>query len=335
MSVESLSDLLEAVAGTDHILILPHNDPDPDAVASAVALRYLLAHKLDVDITVAYRGVIGRAENRALVSYLGDPFQPFSEVDASALSRVALVDTQPGAGNNALPAGAVATIVIDHHPWRESTASAHFADVRSELGASSTILTEYFQRAGLEPDQQVATALFYGIKTDTMGLTRDASMVDAAAYFYLQSRIDVDALIAIERAQVPIDYFKSFDTALRAARIYENAVVSYLGVLAYPDLAAEMADLLLRLEGIEWVIFTGLYQNELILAVRTRNRQGGAGQLAQLIVGGQGLAGGHGSMAGGHVPLNGKKPKLLARRLGQRALQHLNVAANVAGQPLI
>ena len=88
----------------------------------------------------------------------------------------------------------------------------------------------------------MATALLYGIKTDTMGLTRNASPADAAAYFYLQPKIDADALIEIERAQAPIDYFKSFDVALRAARVYEGVIISYMGLMVYPDLAAEMAD---------------------------------------------------------------------------------------------
>ena len=106
-------------------------------------------------------------------------------------------------------------------------------------------------------------------------------------------------------------------------------------IMVYPDLAAEMADMLLRLEGSEWVICMGVYQTELILAVRTRNRQGGAGQLAQTVVGNQGTAGGHGEMAGGHVPLNGREPKQLAYRLGQRTLHHLNISLETKGKRLI
>ena len=335
MSAERLSTLFRAVDDCDHILILPHNDPDPDAVASSVALCYLLANQRDLDLTLAYYGIIGRAENKALVSYLDHPFQLLAELDHARLSPVALVDTQPGAGNNMLPPESTVAIVIDHHPWRDPTTSARFADVRSELGASSTILTEYLQAAGLEPDRQLATALFFGIKTDTMGLTRGAGPADTAAYFYLQPRIDVDALIEIERAQVPVDYFKSFDTALRATRIYDDVIISYLGIMVYPDLGAEMADMLLRLEGSKWVVCLGVYQDKLILAIRTRNRQGGAGQLAQAVVGQQGTAGGHGVMAGGHVPLKGREPKQLAHRLGQRALHHLHIPPETKGRRLI
>jgi nanoRNase/pAp phosphatase (c-di-AMP/oligoRNAs hydrolase) len=335
MSEDRLKLLLTAVAEIDHLLILPHNDPDPDAVASALAFRYLMAEKANIDVTIAYHGLIGRAENKALVDYLGYPLQPLAALDETQRLPVALIDTQPEAGNNALPPGTPVTVVIDHHPRQPATTSAKFADTRTDVGATSTILTEYLQAAGLEPDQQLATALFYGIKTDTMGLSREASPADTAAYFYLHPRVNFDALITIERAQVPADYFKSFDSALHAARIYDGVVFTCVGLMAYPDLAAETADLLLRLQGSQWIICVGVFEDKLILSVRTRSRTGGAGKLAQAIVGNRGIAGGHGSMAGGHIPLNGRESKRVAARIRQRALQYLNVAPEVKGQLLI
>jgi nanoRNase/pAp phosphatase (c-di-AMP/oligoRNAs hydrolase) len=206
--------------------------------------------------------------------------------------------------------------------------------VRTAAGATAILLTQYLQAAQLELPPPLATALFYGLKTDTMGLSRGASPDDVAAYLYLQSRAEVDALMAIERAQVPVGYIKSFDTALRAARLYGSVVVSYIGPMEYPDMAAEIADLLLRLEGIEWVICLGYVQIKHILALRTRSRTGGAGQLAQAVVGNLDAAGGHGSMAGGQVPLQGKDPNRLARRLIGRALQHLaGLSRRRKGQP--
>jgi nanoRNase/pAp phosphatase (c-di-AMP/oligoRNAs hydrolase) len=189
MMQERLERLFEAVRGATSVLILPHNDPDPDAIASALALRHLLAEKLGVEGHVVYRGIIGRAENRALVRYLGHPLRRLTGTDLRQSAPIALVDTQPGAGNNALPPRSTAAIVFDHHPWREGTAAATFADVRPNLGATSTILTEYLQAAEIEPAPPLATALFYGVKTDTMGLSRAASPADVAAYFYLQPRL--------------------------------------------------------------------------------------------------------------------------------------------------
>jgi nanoRNase/pAp phosphatase (c-di-AMP/oligoRNAs hydrolase) len=328
--------LFEAVGDANRVLILPHNDPDPDAIASALALRHLLSEKLGVAGHIACAGIIGRAENKALVRYLKNPLQRLKPSDFDQSVPIALIDTQPGTGNNDLPSHFTATIVIDHHPRREATATAAFADIRQNVGATSTILTGYLQAADLEPPPPLATALFYGIKTDTMGLGRAASKADTSAYFYLQPRIDVEALVEIERAQVPPDYFRSFVTALQAVRLYDGVVISFMGQMDYPDLTAEMADLLLRLEGALWVICMGTSENDLILSVRTRSRRGGAGQLVQHMVSGRGSAGGHGVMAAGQVPLGEKEdPGKLARQLIRRALQFLKVPLETQGQALV
>ncbi len=328
---DSLEQLRQAVAAAKRVVILPHNDPDPDAIASAVALRHLLAERLGVDSIIAYKGIIGRAENKALMGYLGHPLRRLATADLVGSVAVALVDTQPDAGNNPLPAGSDVAIVFDHHPWHEATARAAFADVRPGTGATSTILNEYLLAAGIEPTPALATALFYGIKSDTMGLGRRASPEDVMAYSYLQSRIDVEALAEIERAQVPIEYFRSLDAVLHAARVYGSVVISYMGRMTHPDLAAEMADLLLRLQGVQWVICMGVFEEGLNLAVRTRDPQGGAGRLVQEIVNKMGTAGGHGTLAGGYVPLRGQDPEQVASQLGRSALRHLQVPAKVTG----
>ncbi|MFN2242316.1 MAG: DHH family phosphoesterase [Anaerolineae bacterium] len=334
MTQERLKKLLEACAGASQALILPHNDPDPDAIASALALRYLLEQRLGIQGHIVYNGIVGRAENKALVRYLNYPMERLDRSDLQAIRPIALVDTQPGAGNNALLPWIQAAIVLDHHPLREDTANAVFADVRPKIGSTSTMLTEYLQTAEIEPPTSLATALFYGIKTDTLGLARGASPADVNAYFYLQTRVDVEALAEIEQAQLPIEYFQQLDSALHAVRIYGKVVVCYVGPAPRPDLAAEMADLFLRLRGIQWVVCIETYNDELIVAIRTRNPRGGAGELVQSIVGDQGTAGGHGSMAAGHVPLLGREPEPLALQIGQRALKCLQVPTQVRGSPL-
>jgi nanoRNase/pAp phosphatase (c-di-AMP/oligoRNAs hydrolase) len=331
---DRLEGLLKAVGQASFVLILPHNDPDPDAIASAAALQYLLAECLKIESQIAYKGIIGRAENKALVRYMGNPLRPLTDLDLNTSMPVALVDTQPGTGNNALPAAVTAAVVIDHHPRREAPFAATFVDVRSEVGSTSSMLTEYLQTAGIEPSPPLATALFYGIKTDTMGLGRGISPLDVSAYFYLQTRVDVEALVQIERAQLPAEYFKSFDAALRAARVYDGVVISYVGPMAYPDLAAELADLLLRLKGARWVVCMGVHKDNLILAVRTR-KQRGAGQLVREIVGSRGSAGGHTNMAGGYIPLLGQDAEELVLHLRQQAMQRLEIPPGTAGKPLI
>jgi nanoRNase/pAp phosphatase (c-di-AMP/oligoRNAs hydrolase) len=324
MPGERLERLFETLAHAKEVLILTHNNPDPDAIASAVTLQYLLAEVLDVTGRLVYQGIIGRAENKALVRYLGYPLQRLTTLDLRRSVPIAVVDSQPGAGNVPLPADCSVAIVIDHHPPRETAMTAAFADIRPETGATSTMLTEYLRAADLEPSSPIATALFYGIKSDTLGLIRSTNPADAAAFCYLQSRVDMRALATIEHAQVPPEYFKSFAVALKQARVYTNVVIADLGLLDYPDLTAEMADVLLRLKGVRWVVCMGVHKDALILSVRTRNRRG-AGQLVQQVIGELGMAGGHGVMAGGQLPLDGQDPVQLARQLRQRTLEYLKV----------
>lgn len=334
MSSQSVEQLFESLAKVDNLLILPHNNPDPDAIASAVALRYLLDEGLGIKSQIAYRGIVGRAENKMLIQYLGYPLKRLTSLKLDSQTSFALVDTQPGAGNNALPPQAKVAIVIDHHPWCEPTATANFFDVRPQVGSTSSILVEYLRTASLRLDSSLATALFYGIKTDTLGLGRGTSSTDTLAICSLLSQLDIEALLKIERAQVPVDYFKNFAATLQTARIYNGVVISYMGVMRYPDLAAEMADFLLRIKGSRWIICQGVYEDRLILSVRTQYQRG-AGQLIQSIIGDRGVAGGHGSMAGGQVPLNGEDPETLADYLSQQILAYLNIPAEEEGNPLL
>ena len=334
MVIERIQSLLEAVRETRAVLILPHNNPDPDAIASAVALRYLLEQKAGIEGRIRYQGIIGRAENRALVRYLGYPLSRLQCLDLDSAGAIALVDTQPGAGNNALPAGHRALIVLDHHLAYETVDAGALYDIRSDVGATSTMLTEYLQAAAIEPPPSLATALFYGIKTDTMGLSRGASQPDIDAYFYLQRRVDLDALGRIERAQVPGAYFQGLVTALQATRRYDDILVSYLGAMDYPDQAAEVADLVLRLEGVRWALCMGTHDGDMILSVRTRRRSGAA-RLVQAVVHGRGMAGGHGALAGGQVSLEGRESIRLARELIELALRHLGLERATEGEPIV
>jgi len=328
---EQLSAIVQDI---DRILILLHDDPDPDAVAGGVALRHLLQEAWRIEGQVAYRGIIGRAENKALVEYLDTELLQLADGKVETDWPVALVDVQPGAGNSPIPAGYPVLIVVDHHSDLGGEGSG-FRDVRPWIGASSTIVTQYMRAAELKPPAKVATGLFYGIKTDTKALSRDTSAADISAYFYLLPFVDVDAVVEIENAQVPAAYFRKLANAMQSASVFDGVVISYLGPTEYPDLTAEIADLLLRLEGIRWVICMGVYDEELYLSVRAREEDANAAQVAQVIVGEVGSAGGRNTLAGGQVPLDGQDPKQLANAMRQRALDYLKIPHNLPGEPLV
>ena len=323
-SAEAVEALLQTLREASNILIVTHDDPDPDSIASALALAYLLEQRQGVETTLAYGGIIGRAENKAMVRLLSIPLRPLRELDAGQYDAVALADAQPGAGNVSLPPDVAPTVVVDHHSdVRSELGGVPFVDIRLGCGATSTILVGYLRAAELVPDRRAATALFYGIKADTMGLARGAGEADVQAYLYLLHLADTKVLAQIEQAQVPLAYFRAFERALERTFIYDDVVICDLGPMDWPDLAAEMADFLLRWEGARWIICTGLYGDEVVISVRTTDIEASAGRVAQAVVEGLGTGGGHSLMAGGRVPLDGESPRDLVRQLRRRFLRRL------------
>jgi nanoRNase/pAp phosphatase (c-di-AMP/oligoRNAs hydrolase) len=307
-----LEELVGLARGRSTLLAQTHDYPDPDTIASAMALCWLMEELAGVECTIGYSGIIGRAENKAMIRVLGIKMRRTHGPDFKKYDLVALLDTQPEVGNHRVPSDRPPDIVFDHHFPRELEGPLpDFFDVGGEYGATSTKVVELVMASGLTPPSNVATALFYGVKSDTMNLARDASPADVAAYLYLFPLADTRLLSEIENPQVPIDYFRVFNKAILQARIYGSMVVSDLGEVYTPDLCAEVADRLLQIEGIKHALALGWYEESLFMSLRTRSRNRNAGKILHAIVngGGFGTAGGHGPMAGARLPMEGKSQR--------------------------
>lgn len=304
-ATERLSQMRWVLGEAEHVVVLTHDNPDPDAIASAAGLGFLIERISGVSVTLAFGGIIGRAENRSLMEELGVPFERIEGLEIGPGTVFALVDTQPGSGNNALPAEIVPSVVLDHHPPRPASEAAAFSDIRPEFGASASMIVEYIRAARLEPDRKLATALFYGIQSETMDLGREASEADVAASVFLYPRTDPAAISRIRHARVPRGVYRSIHEGLERAWSQGGVVFVPLGDLDYPDLVAQLADLFLRVHGVDWVIAAGLYQDSLLLSVRADSPDAHAGDLVQGVVGDRGSAGGHGEMAGARIGLDG------------------------------
>lgn len=339
MTAKTLLEKIYAVVkGKRKILIVTHNNPDPDSLASALALRYLLHTKWKVGSVISYGGVIGRAENRAMVRYLNLDLKPFSEINVKNFSVVAVVDTQPGAGNNPLPKSIQPDIVIDHHsPFRARTGKAKVFDIRTDYGSTSTILAEYLLESDIaDIDRKVATALIYGIKSDTRDLGWGSGPKDVAVSLYLYPRISFKLLSKIEHPEVPREYFKTLGKAISRARLYKDVVVLDLGHTDDVDVIAEMADHLLRIEGVKWSLCVGESGGTVFFSIRTKKKQGSADRIAQKMVKEIGSGGGHSMMAGGKAGGGGgpsRDYRELADVLVERFLKSLK-RENITGQNL-
>ncbi|MCC6158765.1 MAG: DHH family phosphoesterase [Deltaproteobacteria bacterium] len=297
-----LADLLAALEGAGRVLILTHNHPDPDAIASAFALRHILAHTHSAKVKIGYGGNLGRAENRAMVRLLRIPIHEMSTGQAARFKFIALVDGHPKAKNVLIKKGLRYSVVIDHHISRREC-PASFADLRVSYGATCSILAEYIRDNDIPLDARVATALYYGIKSDIADLGRDASDADFRMLQDLYSKISLRWLTRIERARVPRRYYRHYAVALANARIVEDVIVSDMGRITNPETVAELADFFLKTEGVSWTLCLGVIDHRLQFSLRTVRKGRSAGAIAAQLVGRRGSAGGHDRSAGGTLPL--------------------------------
>lgn len=300
LRVQKLGELLK---GRNNLLIVMQDNPDPDSIAAATALRKLANSMGEVQCSIAHGGTVGRGENRALVKYLGLNLRPCSDIEFDKFDLLAMVDTQPGAGNNSLPANAVPDIVIDHHALRRATRSAQLIDIRRGYGATATILLEYLLEAGITPDAPLATALLYGIRSDTQELGREGSRADIKAMGLLFPMANKRMLGEIQRGSIQRAYFQMLAEALKSARVYGNCIITELGRTENPDMIGEVADLLERDEDAMWAMCSGFFGDKLLISIRTSQEGKRADEVMREIVARRGTGGGHQTYAGGQIPL--------------------------------
>lgn len=322
------------LTGEEKVLIMVHDNPDPDALASALGFKYLLQSVWKISSLISYGGIIGRAENRAMIKLLDIEIVPFPKVRLKEFTTVALIDTQPGSGNNSLPPARMPDIVIDHHiPVYEKSRRAAFSDIRADYGSTSTIITEYLSSAGiLGGDRKVATALLYGIKSDTRDLGRETGAKDVASYLGLFPRVMFKVLSRIEHPKLSRSYFGVISRAVDRALVFEDAVITDLGNVESADNLAEMADFLIRAEDTRWALCLGEYDNSLYFSLRTTISKANAGLLARRLTRRNGSGGGHCMIAGGRIPVNGNYQEQ-ADLLKSKFLKEIK-KQDVKGEPL-
>lgn len=303
-AVKSFTDeLLDWVRGRGRILMVVHDNPDPDCLASAMALRHLFFTKLGQESVIAFSGIIGRSENLVMARELEIPLTPCEIIDYEEFGVICMLDTQPGTGNNSLPPGTRVDLVIDHHPLREVTSSCRWLDVRDDYGVTATILYEYLLAQEVCISAKLATAIFYAIKADTQDLGREANRPDREAYLRLFPLTNKRLLYLITNPRQPIEYFRAIRQAIERARIYGNLIVANLEKVIFPEIVAEMADFLLKLDEVDTVLCMGEYGSEITLSLRSVRPDLNCGHVVKKLVAGYGFAGGHTLMAGGKIDL--------------------------------
>ena len=328
-----LEAVLKVCKRPGRILILTQNNPDPDAIASAAALREIIWGKLRKRSVIGYGGVCGRAENRAMLDVLRIEAHAISSTGMNQYKTICLVDTQPFSGNNALLRSQHAHVVIDHHIIpKKAQWTADFYDVRTHYGATSTILYEYLLLAEIPAKDPLATALFYGIQSDTQDLGRETCPADIEASQRLFAEVDPHKLARIRRAPVAPEYFLILRDSLERCVVAGNTVITSVESSDNPDVFAEIADRMLRLENIRMSVCYGHTNGTVYISARATDSRSNAALCMRKTVAHVGTGGGHRTMAGGQVPIKGDRNDCM-RDVYERILKHF--ARGNAAQPLL
>jgi nanoRNase/pAp phosphatase (c-di-AMP/oligoRNAs hydrolase) len=281
--------------GDDVVPILIHNDPDPDAVSSALAVVRLLGGSPDRTPIVTFGGIT-RPENQRMAELLHIRVTQITRDELLRFERVVTVDTQPrGLQQSGKPRFAV----IDHHPDTGGYEAA-FRDVRPEAGATATIMTEYVRAVqGERMSRALATALLFGIQTDTDSLTRGVTPADIEAFGFLQAHADLQLVRRLQRPSFGASTARAFGAALHRAEYDGDVCVAWLGDLAAEEghVLADLADFCIAIENVTWSVAAARLNGDVVLTLRHTGGGPGAGDLAQVLAADGGSGGGHDTMA--------------------------------------
>jgi len=299
---ERPSRLVRTLRGlSGSLLVVAHDNPDPDAIASALGLARI-AEAVGVDADVCYGGDISHQENRAMVNLLDLSLRTVDGVDLEDYGGIALVDHSRPAINDSLPEETPVDVVIDHHPPR-GPVDGTFVDVRPDAGSASTLIEEYLSRLGVEPDRALATALLYGIRVDTRDFTREMSGRDFEAAASLTPHVDESTLERVESPSVSPETLRVFAAAIDRRDVRGPTLATCVGEMHDRDALSQAADRLLDLEGIDVTFVYGYTDGIVYGSARARGTDVDVGELLRDALGQVGSAGGHADMAGMQVPL--------------------------------
>ena len=287
-----LQKLKNVAKGAKSAYILIYSNPDPDALASAWALKEVL-QAWGVHSQIAYTGQVGRLQNAAMIQSLKLPAETLDLEKLGKADLVAIVDAQPAFFQDIyLPR---CDIVIDHHP-KKNDKKYPYVDIRGKVLSTSAMLTEYLVTLGRPVPKRLATALLYGLETDSRGQQKLPTSLDQNAQRFLEKHANQNLIKRIESSQYLLNDLDYFSIALLKLRYAGDVLFAHVGPVPYMDVCVQVADFLIRVKEAHWALVTGVVENKLVIVFRCDGNQKDVGVLAQKAFGELGSAGGHRTM---------------------------------------
>ena len=292
------------LSDADRILILLHNEPDPDAMASGLALRTLLHRTKTTAVIAALEGVT-RPENVRMAHLLDIHVETIRPEQLGEFDRIAMVDVQPHYFEGIIDR---VDLVIDHHPEQHGY-NAVFKDIREDYGSTCTILTEHLRAVDATISERTATAMLYAIKSDTLFFNRQANRCDIEAFSYLYPLADATLIRRMEGAEITLERLQFVVKATERGKKVDQIFSVYLGEVPRDDVIPYIADFFLQLENVKWTLASGLVNGMFVMSVRNLGYSRNAGDFVRKYFVEIGSAGGHRAMAKAVVPLEGFKKR--------------------------
>lgn len=305
---------------------------DPDALASAMALKRILARRVN-GVCLAMVNQITRPDNLAMVRYLQIPIKRLTPPLAAQYDKFALVDSQPH--HNPAFQKYDFSIVLDHHPLNpKSPVDAPFTEIHPAYGANSTLLTEFLYNLKIRPGKLLSTALLYGIKTDTHSFELNFHDADIRAFRYLSKYADHTLLRKIVRSEFRVEWLSYFSYAFRKMRLIGDGLTVFMDQVDSTDILVILADFFLRVHDVSWNMVSGVSDDRLVIIFRGDGIKVDIGQLAGNLFGDLGSAGGKKAMARAEIPLanlhNEHPQQIIWERLQNCKLAQKKIAKPVA-----
>ncbi|MFB6171198.1 MAG: bifunctional oligoribonuclease/PAP phosphatase NrnA [Haloarculaceae archaeon] len=297
-----VDDLLDVLGDAGSLLVVCHDDPDPDCIASALALREIAASRTDAAVTIAYGGHISHQQNRTLVNILDIEMERWEDVTPGEYDRIALVDHSDPSVRSGAAAAVQVDVVVDHHPSPDAV-DAPFVDVREEYGATTSICVEYLRDLDLELTAQLASAAIFALHRERLDYMRNPTVHEYEAALYVRPHADMNFLEQFYGAAFSPSTLDAIGEAIRHRTIRGSSLVTGVGRTAERDALPQAADYLLNLEGVSTVLVYGIVGDTLYLSARSVDPRIDTGEVLREAFGDVGTAGGHADMAGAQLPL--------------------------------
>jgi len=336
-----LAEFAKVLPERGRVLIIPHDYPDPDALASAAALHLLLAKRYRLHGRIIFSGVVSRAENREILRHFKYGLTPTQQWHPGPKKCPAIfVDTAPWRGNVTVPAGIKPVAVFDHHyHGRYKPPAGMFIDINPGYGATCTRLWECLRISNLQIPKWLAAIMAYAITTETIDFIRHSSERDIQAYTILLNQCNMKILGQIKNAAVPRAYYSYLAEAVTNAQTYGRVAWTRLENVKQPEIVAEVADLLLRMERISWSFCSGFTEDRLIVSIRSEPVNPHCGKLLRALIGRkEGSAGGHEQAAAGFIDVSKLSTEERVRRrdaLEAKLLEKIEGRLSDTARPLL